>query len=151
MIISFCGHSNFRESEEYEEKILQFLDEHVGNEKADLYLGGYGKFDEFAYRCCAKYKIKHPDVLLVFITPYFTDEYQKNHLNDLKKKYDYIIYPEIENKPLKFAITYRNKWMIEKSDFVICAVNREWGGAYNSYRHAKRKKKQIFNLFDTLE
>ena len=148
MIITFCGHSDFKASEEYERKILNFLCKNVGNSPAQIYLGEYGNFDKFAYRCCKKYKETHPNILLIFVTPYITVEYQKNHIEPLRKIYDEIIYPEIENRPLRFAIIYRNKWMIDKADYVICGIAHNWGGAYKTYQYATRKKKFIFNVFD---
>lgn len=146
MIVTFCGHRRFSKEEKYEEAILSFLEEKVGNQTVEMYLGGYGNFDSFAYECCKKYKQEHPNVTLVFITPYMTVEYQKNHLEEQKKRYDLIIYPEIEDKPIKFAITYRNKWMVEKADFVVCYIERDYGGAYQTYKYAKRKGKAIFNI-----
>ena len=146
MIITFCGHSQFTRTAEYEQKILAFLEEKVGNKPADFYLGGYGSFDAFAYDCCKKYKATHPDASLIFITPYMTVEYQKNHLDYQKKRYDDIIYPEIEDKPPRFAITYRNRWMVEQSDYVICGITHDWGGAFKTYQYAKRKKKHIYNV-----
>ena len=80
MIISFFGHADFIENEEYKERFMKFLDETVGDKTADFYLGGYGNFDAFAYRCCKEYKRTHSEVSLVFVTPYMTVEYQKNHL-----------------------------------------------------------------------
>ena len=146
MIITFCGHSQFIRTEEYEQKILAFLEEKVGDNPADFYLGGYGSFDSFAYDCCKKYKATHPGVSLIFITPYMTVEYQQNHLEYQKTRYDEIIYPKIEDKPPRFAITYRNRWMVEQADYVICGITHDWGGAYKTYQHAKRKKKHIFNV-----
>ena len=146
MIVTFCGHAHFSKSEEYEQKILAFLEEKVGDKPADMCLGGYGDFDSFAYDCCKKYKETHPNVLLLFITPYMTVEYQQNHLEYQKTRYDDIIYPEIEDKLPRFAISYRNKWMVEKADYVVAYVDHDWGGAYTTYKHAKRKGKFIFNL-----
>ncbi len=37
MIITFCGHSQFIRTEEYEQKILAFLEEKVGDNPADFY------------------------------------------------------------------------------------------------------------------
>ena len=148
MVISFFGHSNFIKTETYEEKMLSLLEEKVGDAPADFYLGGYGDFDYFAFECCKKYKSKHPSVSLIFVTPYITVEYQKHHLNHQKERYDSIIYPEIENKPIKFAIIYRNRWMVEQADFIVCYIDHEWGGAFKAYQYAKQKKKQIFNIFD---
>ena len=57
-------------------------------------------------------------------------------------------YPEIENKPKRYAITYRNRYMAEKADYVIAYVSHGWGGAYATYMYAKRREKEIFNLAD---
>ena len=146
MTITFCGHACFMKTEEYEQKILAFLEETVGDKAADMYLGGYGAFDSFAYDCCKKYKETHPEVSLVFVTPYLTEEYQRNHLEYSKTRYDEIIYPEIEDKPLRFAITYRNRYMVDKADFVVAYVTHNSGGAYSTYSYAKRKGKKIFSL-----
>lgn len=146
MIVTFCGHANFSGSNEYEKKILSFLEDTVGDNAADMYLGGYGGFDEFAYRCCKKYKNTHPNVSLVFITPYLTLDYQRNHLDIQKDRYDLILFPEIEDKPKRFAIVYRNRYMVEMADYVVAYVSHNWGGAYESYRYAKRKGKKIINL-----
>lgn len=146
MIVSFCGHARFVRTEEYEQRVLAFLEEKVGDTFTEFYLGGYGGFDGFAYECCKKYKATHKNVSLVFVTPYMTIEYQRNHLEDKKRSYDSIIYPEIEDKPLKYAILYRNRWMIERADYIVCGISHSWGGAYKAYQHAKRKKKTIFNV-----
>ena len=113
MIVSFFGHRNFPKSIEYRKKLLDILEYTVGNSEADFYLGNYGNFDRLAVECCKKYQELHPNVSLVFITPYITPGYQ-NRLAEMNKIYDAIIYPEIEDKPLRFAIPYRNKWMVEK-------------------------------------
>ena len=146
MIITFCGHARFHKSEEYEKKLLVFLEEKIGDQSAEMYLGGYGEFDSFAYDCCKKYQKTHPNISLVLITPYLTIDYQCNHLHYQKARYDSILYPEIEDKPKRYAITYRNKYMVEKADYVVAYVSHDWGGAYTTYKHAKRKGKEIFNL-----
>ncbi len=62
MIVTFCGHSQFHRTEEYKQKILAFLEEKIGDKFADMYLGGYGGFDDFAYDCCKKCKETHPNI-----------------------------------------------------------------------------------------
>ena len=146
MIITFFGHSKLRKCDEYEQKILEFLEKNIGDTPTEAYLGGYGDFDELAYDCCKKYKANHSAFSMIFVTPYITEEYQKNHLEYIKNRYDGIIYPGIEDKPLRFAITYRNRWMVERADCVICGILYECGGAYKAYSYAKSKSKPIFNV-----
>lgn len=144
MIVTFCGHAQFLKTDEYEQKLLAFLEEQVGDQCADMCLGGYGGFDRFAYDCCKKYKGTHPNVSLVFVTPYLNC--RKAASDDQKTRYDCILYPEIEDKPKRYAILYRNKYMVEQADIVVAYVSHDWGGAYTAYRHARRKGKTIFNL-----
>ena len=146
MKITFCGHSNFIPTPELEQKMLSIFENEIGDSYAELYLGGYGNFDSFALSCGKKYKQTHSNIKLLFITPYMSLSYQKNHLEYEKLLYDEVIYPEIEKVPPKFAISYRNQWMVEKSDLVIAYVRNEWGGAYKTYMYAQRKNKRTFNL-----
>ncbi len=141
MIITFCGHSDFQRTEEYEKKLFEFFERTIGNSFVEVYLGGYGSFDCFAYDCCEKYKEKHSNMSLVFVSPYIDVKYQQT-------VYDSVIYPELENRPLRFAVIYRNRYMVEKADYIIAFVYRTFGGAYKTYKYAKSKKKPIFNLVE---
>lgn len=148
MIITFCGHSHFDRQAEYEPIVLALFEKLIGNDPVSFYLGEYGEFDFFAYRCAKKYKENHPGTSLIFVTPYLTPEYQKNHLVYQKTRFDSILYPDIETVPLRFAISHRNRYMVDKADCVIAYVQQSWGGAYQTYQYAKRKGKAIFNLSD---
>ncbi len=146
MIITFCGHSQYTETKQDEQKILDYLEKTVGNSPAELYLGGYGAFDHFALKCGKKYQETHPNTKLIFITPYIDNSYQKRHLENLKNFYNEIIYPDLENVPQRFAISQRNKWMVEKSDCVVAYIDHSFGGAYTTYKYAIKRNKPIFNL-----
>lgn len=146
MIITFCGHSDFWKNREYERKVLSFLQEKIGDIPAELYFGGYGGFDSFAYDCGKKYKMNHPNISLVFVTPYFEASRQHTHLKYQEGMYDLILYPDMANVPPRFAISRRNRYMVEKANFIIAYVEHSWGGAYQTYKYAKRKGKVIFNL-----
>lgn len=120
----------------------------IKDSSVEFFLGGYGAFDNFAYNCCKKYKKKHPNAKLIFITPYLSPTFQNNNLIYKKHEFDSIIYPPIENAPLKFAISYRNKWIVEQADIIIAYITHKYGGAYSMYRYGKQKGKKIFNIFE---
>lgn len=47
--------------------------------------------------------------------------------------YDDIVLPEqLMGVHYKSAITKRNKWIIEKSEYIIDCTYRDFGGAYNA-------------------
>ena len=146
MIVTFCGHSQYTPSTADEENIISLLEKLIGDRRAELYLGGYGSFDAFALKCGKKYQKNHPGTKLIFVTPYISVSYGKNHLGYAADLYDEIVYPNLEDKPLRFAISYRNKWMVEQANYVIAYVTHDSGGAYQTYKHAKRKNKLIFNI-----
>ena len=146
MIVVFFGHRDFIANDEHREKIISILHDFVGDSAVEFYLGGYGHFDDFAYRCCTSFAKNHENTSLVFVTPYITEEYQRNYLTEVTNKYHSIIYPDIENVPKRFAITYRNRYMVEKADLIICYVKREYGGAFQAIKYAERKGKRIINI-----
>ena len=144
MRICFFGHADFTGSEELEYRLISIIHKYTDTEDCEFLFGGYGRFDDFAFYCVSKL-VSPFAIRKTFVTPYITESYQKNQLEYRKYKYDLVIYPEIENVPYKFAISARNKWIVEHSDIVICYVNHRYGGAYSIYSYAK-KKKQTFNL-----
>ena len=76
-------------------------------------------------------------------------KYLSNNMEYLHKKYDEIIYPELEQVYYKSAIQKRNRIMIDESDFMVAYVRNDKGGARQSYKYAKRSKKiKIINLVE---
>ena len=64
-------------------------------------------------------------------------KFAKEFLEKLGIKYE----EQFEAKDIKrFYITKCNEYMIDVSDFLICYVNRSFGGARHTLDYAKRKK-----------
>lgn len=139
MKITFCGHAHFFADEFLEKRVIMLLEEKIGNCDAEIFLGGYGEFDSFAHRICWKYKQTHPKVSIALVIPYLDRDYEK-------EKYDSVIYPGLEKIPQRLAILYRNRWMVDHADILICYIDHSWGGAYKTYLYAKRKNILIINL-----
>lgn len=60
---------------------------------------------------------------------------------------DHTLFPEgIENTPPKFRITYRNKWMVDHSDYAVTYVKYPFGGAAKYKELAETKGKKIIEL-----
>lgn len=59
----------------------------------------------------------------------------------------YTIIPEgIESVPPKYAIDYRNHWMIDHSDIIVCYVRYPVGGAAKFKQTAENKGKTVIEL-----
>ena len=149
MIITFCGHSRVSFTAEETKLIFELLEQKIIKNHADtFYLGDYGEFDRLCFITLKKLKKSYPNIKLIFITPYIDIHYSK--MRDAKDKYDEIIFPPLEQVPKQFAISKRNEWMIDNSDFVIAYVKYSWGGASKTLEYVKRKKKPYINLANLL-
>ena len=138
-MVTFCGHREVQEPE----KVQKWLYETVSGlilEGADVfYLGGYGEFDRMALSVVNKTKEAHPDVRAILVLPYL------DRSMDLDA-YDGSIYPPLEKVPRRYAISRRNRWMVDQADVVVAYVIHEWGGAATTLRYAEAKKKTIIRF-----
>ena len=146
MTVAFFGHADFIGDFQDERKLLSLLEEVVGEAEVDFLLGEYGDFDRFARECARKYREKHAVARLIFVTPYFIPEQTAEEKRRRFEPFDTILYPPLENVPLRFCIAHRNRWMVERADVVICCVSHSYGGAYEAYRYAVRKRKKLYNF-----
>jgi predicted Rossmann fold nucleotide-binding protein DprA/Smf involved in DNA uptake len=48
----------------------------------------------------------------------------------------------------KSAIQVRNRAMVDRSNLVICCIERKAGGAYQTIRYAEKQGKHIVNVAD---
>ena len=144
MIITFCGHSKYVQKKGDLERALSVLEERIKGDAVTFYLGGYGSFDSFALMVARKYKGRHHNAKIIYVTPYMSEDYLRTHYD--VAYYDGICYPPIENVPYKFAIVKRNEWMASQAHFIVAYVIGHHGGAYAMLLYAKRRKKEIFNL-----
>ena len=139
MIVAFCGHGDYMERQEDAKKIYNALKSAASGSDVEFFLGGYGNFDSFAYRCAKRFKADHPTAVLTWVTPYISAKCLEN-------QFDRILFPPLEHCPPKYAISHRNRWMAEHADLIIAYVTHPYGGAYLMYQHAIQHGKQVYNI-----
>lgn len=148
MIVTFCGHRDFQETDEIKERLLrELLNLAEGNETLICYAGGYGSFDRFAARCVKDAQKTAKNIRNCLVIPYLTASLQKE-LKEQEGFFDEIIYPALENVPPRFAIIRRNEWMVEQADLVIGYIAHNFGGAARTWKYANRKDIPLINLSD---
>lgn len=139
MICCFFGHRDAPESIEAELE-TQILDLITNKSVTTFYVGNQGGFDAKVYHILRKIKKQYTNINYSIVLAYLPTP---STLYD----YDETIYPEgLENVPPKYAISHRNRWMIDASDYAIVYVNRSFGGASQFAELAKRKGKIVINL-----
>lgn len=147
-VCTFAGHR-----EVFQANIADKLDEAIAQiiEADDSFrflVGEMGDFDGMCSSAVRRAKRIYPDkqISLELILPYLTQELNENKIY-YETSYDDVIVPiELSGVHYKSAITKRNRWMIEKSDYLIAFVYRDFGGAYTTLRYAEKKGLQIINL-----
>ena len=105
-----------------------------------FYVGNQGNFDVMARSLLAELEQSH-GIRYEIVLAYLPSE--KAPLYDP----DHTLLPEgIETVPPRFAIEYRNKWMIDHSDIVITYVHRSFGGAAKFKELAEKKNKVVIQI-----
>ena len=142
MTCTFFGHRYV--PKEIEPTLRSTLIDLIENHGVDLfYVGNHGDFDAMVRRTLRELSAKYPiwyHVVLAYM-PEKRDEYRLTDYSDT-------ILPEgIESVPKRFAITYRNRWMIDKADFVVTyVVHDAASGAAQFKKLAERKGKKVVSL-----
>ena len=138
MIVTFCGHSQISQSEEVEKWLYAITQNLIEQGATTFYLGGYGDFDSLVASVLRAQKKRYPQIELILVLAYLNTGRNTSG-------YDSTVYPPLETVPRRFAISHRNRWMVESANVVVAYVLHDWGGAATTLRCAKQKKQIIFH------
>ena len=147
--VAFFGHryidNPLKVEELLEEQIWKLIDE---NEYVDFLVGRNGDFDQCVSSSVLRVRKNYRDdnSALVLVLPYPTAEY----LNNENYFHDYYTDVEISHAASvahpKSAIQIRNREMVDRADLILCAIERESGGAWQTVQYAIKQGKTILNL-----
>ena len=142
-VCSFFGHRFVLEKEEVKEQLKSLAQRLIKEEDVDVfYLGEQGDFEIIAAEVLNELKPTYPFIQRIEVIC-FAEQLQRNG----KIKSDGFEYlDELDRCKRKARIIKRNQWVIDNSDVLVFFVHSPYGGAYQSYLYAKKKKKDIVNL-----
>ena len=137
-ICTFFGHRDAPDS--LRPSIEKVLSELITSGKADkFYVGNQGNFDKMVLDILRELSKTHThikyNVVLAYIPKKEIDIYNETIVPD-----------GIEYVPRRFAIAHRNKWMVDKSDYVIAYITHSFGGAAKFVNYATKQRRIIINL-----
>ena len=136
---TFFGHRDA--GKEIQPALRKTLIELIENKKVyNFYVGNHGGYDCMVKRLLMELKEMYPIRYAVVLSCLPVQKY------DTQKTDDTILPDGIELVPPKFAINYRNKWMIRQSDVVVTYVTRTHGGAWQFKTMAERQGKMVIEL-----
>ena len=106
-----------------------------------FFVGNQWNFDLFALKALRELQKKHPHIKYCVVLAYMPQA-ASDHLFPNET-----VYPEdLTRVPKRFAISHRNIWMINKSDYVISYVKRSYGGAAQFTEKAVKAGKTVINI-----
>lgn len=102
-------------------------------------VGCQGAFDAAAASVLRELWPRYPQITCAVVLAYLPRHAEAFSLPTLL--------PEgIERVPGRFAISRRNRWLLEHCDVVVCYVTHSWGGAAKFVQLAKKRGKSVCNL-----
>ena len=107
----------------------------------EFLVGNQGQFDAMVRNCLKSLQQQYPDIRYTVVLAYLPKE--KGEFEDFSDT----MYPEgIECVHPKFAIDWRNRFLISSADVCLCFINRTFGGAYKFAHMAKTRGLTVVNL-----
>jgi len=139
MLVTFCGHSQVSDHASVSAALRRVIAELIAEGADEFFLGGYGEFDSLAAAAVRDAKKSNPRIRSTLVIPYMDRDYDPAY-------YDASVYPPLETVPRRYAISHRNKWMVDQADVLVAYVTHSWGGAATTLKHAERKSKRIIKI-----
>ena len=138
---TFFGHRDCPETiKPYLREVLVDL---ITNQGVDtFYVGNQGRFDGIVRGVLRELEKEYPEIRYAVVLAYLPGK--KNEYDDFS---DTILPEGIEAVHPRYAIDWRNRWMLQRSDFVVTYITHSWGGAAKFAEKAKREGKTVINLF----
>ena len=93
------------------------------------------------YSVLKELKAKYPQIRYTVVLAYMPDEHTKEVYGENT------LYPdELETVPRRFAISKRNDWMIQHSDYAVCYVHKITGGSAKFREKAEKKGLKVIDV-----
>ena len=139
MICTFFGHHDCPDA--IKPELERAIKMQIEKGTKQFYVGNHGQFDAMVLSCLRSLKQQYPDLYYAVVLAFFPVE------NNLYRPEETVFPTGIENVPRRFAIDYRNRWMLDQADTVISYCNRSSGGAAKYVQKAEKKGITVINLY----
>lgn len=140
-VCTFFGHRDCPEAvKPYLREVLVDL---IVNKGVDtFYVGNQGRFDGIVRSVLRELVQAYPEIRYAVVLAYLPGE--KRAYNDDS---DTMLPEGIEDVHPHYAVVWRNRWMLQRADFVVTYIAHPWGGAARFADKARRAGKTVINLF----
>ena len=137
---TFFGHRDCPES--IRASLIKEIERLICDQQVEsFYVGTQGSFDRMAYSALKKLCNKYSNIKVYRVLAYMPRNDAVSR--DNTEGEDTILPEGIERVHPRYAIVWRNNWMIDHSEYVIAYITHPTGGAYRAVERAKKKGRPV--------
>ena len=142
-VCTFFGHHDC--PAEVKPKLREILTDLIENHSVDMfYVGNKGAFDRMVRSVLRELAQEYAHIYYAVVLERMPGKQSEDYPED----YSDTMLPEgIVEAPPRFAIVWRNKWMLRQADYVVTYVTHSWGGAAQFAAMAEKQRKEVINLY----
>lgn len=136
----FFGHKDT--PEDVKPALYTAIEELIAQRGVEVfYVGNQGAFDAYVRSALRQLQEKHPHIRYAVVLAYMPG--QQNEYEDYS---DTMLAEGIEEVHPRYALDWRNRWMLRESQYIVCYIHHKWGGAAKYVQMALRQGKMVINL-----
>ena len=135
---TFFGHRDCPDT--IRTKLREVLVELIANHGVEMfYVGNQGRFDTIVSGVLRDLKKEYPHIDYAVLLAYMPCKQDEDALNTMLPEGIEFVHP-------RYAISWRNNWMLKQSDYVVTYITHSWGGAAKFADKARKQGKIVFNI-----
>lgn len=139
-VCTFFGHRECPET--IKPRLREILVDLITNQGVDMfYVGNQGHFDTLVRSTLRDLQKEYPKVNYVVVLAYMPGKQ-----NDYDDYSDTMLPEGIESVHPRYAISWRNNWLLKQADYVVTYITHSWGGAAQYAAKAKKQGKTVVDL-----
>ncbi len=141
-ICTFFGHRDCPNT--IKAKLQAVLEDLIIHHHVDIfYVGHQGRFDAIVYHTLQELKKTYAHIRVTVVLAYMPGKKTDTNHNE-----NTLLPDGIESTPPRYAISYRNNWMLKKADCVVTYITHSFGGTSQYAEKAIQQGNTVINLAD---
>ena len=137
---TFFGHRDC--PDDIKPRLCEVLVDLIENHSVDMfYVGNHGRFDAIVRGVLQDLQREYPQINYAVVLAYMPGK--QTEYDDFS---DTMLPEGIEAVHPRYAISWRNNWMLKQSDYVVTYITHSWGGAAQYAAIAKRLGLCVFEI-----
>ena len=137
---TFFGHRDCPDT--IKPRLREVLVDLIENHGVDMfYVGNQGRFDAIVRGVLRDLQHEYPQINYAVVLAYMPGK--QTEYDDHS---DTMLPEGIESVHPRYAISWRNSWMLKQSNYVVTYITHPWGGAYEFAQTAKRRGIMVINI-----